>query len=56
VDAVYEGVWELPVTGDVPAPPAVMIRPDGHVGWVGAPSDPGLTDALTFWFGPPNDT
>jgi 2-polyprenyl-6-methoxyphenol hydroxylase-like FAD-dependent oxidoreductase len=56
VDAVYEGVWELPVTGGVPAPPAVMIRPDGHVGWVGAPSDPGLTDALTFWFGPPNDT
>jgi 3-(3-hydroxy-phenyl)propionate hydroxylase len=56
VDAVYGGVWELPVVGDVPAPPAVMVRPDGHVAWAGALSDPGLTDALTFWFGPPNDT
>jgi hypothetical protein len=52
VDAVYEGAWELPVIGDVPAPPAVMIRPDGYVAWVGELTDPQLSDALTFWFGP----
>jgi hypothetical protein len=53
VDAEYEGAWELPVIGDVPAPPAVMIRPDGYVAWVGELTDPRLSDALTFWFGPP---
>jgi hypothetical protein len=31
----------------------VLIRPDGHVAWVGATADPGLTDALGEWFGPP---
>ena len=56
VDAAYEGVWELPVIGEVPVPAAVMIRPDGHVAWVGALSDPGLPDTLTFWFGPPTTT
>jgi 3-(3-hydroxy-phenyl)propionate hydroxylase len=35
VDAAYDGVWELPVIGTVPAPAAVLIRPDGHVAWVG---------------------
>ena len=53
VDATYEGEWELPVLGVVPAPTAVLIRPDGHVAWVGAPADPALPDALTRWFGPP---
>ena len=53
VDATYGGVWEVPVLGEVTAPPAVLIRPDGHVAWVGTPADPGLTDALTSWFGPP---
>ncbi|HEX3722760.1 MAG TPA: FAD-dependent monooxygenase [Nitrolancea sp.] len=53
IDAHYAGVWELPVLGIVPAPTAVLIRPDGHVAWVGAPGDPGLTDALTTWFGAP---
>jgi len=47
----HEGVWELPVLGEVPAPGAVLIRPDGHVAWVGALTDPGLPDALTTWFG-----
>ena len=53
VDAKYDGVWELPALGAVTAPAAVLIRPDGHVAWVGEPTQPGLTDALTTWFGPP---
>lgn len=53
VDARYDGVWELPVLGVVPAPTAVLIRPDGHVAWVGGGTDKGLRDALTTWFGPP---
>ncbi len=54
VDARYAGVWELPVLGAVAAPTAVLIRPDGHVGWVGDGTDHGLRDALTTWFGPPH--
>jgi hypothetical protein len=53
VDAKYDGVWELPVLGAVPAPSAVLIRPDGYVAWVGDVTEPGLADALTAWFGPP---
>ena len=53
VEATYDGVWELPVLGRVDAPPAVLIRPDGHVGWTGSMTDPALPPALTDWFGPP---
>jgi 3-(3-hydroxy-phenyl)propionate hydroxylase len=55
IDATYAGQWELPVLGVVPAPTAVLIRPDGYVAWVaeGDPAHPGLHDALTTWFGPP---
>jgi hypothetical protein len=54
VDAEYAGAWELPVLGEVTAPTAVLIRPDGHVAWVGEEqADQGLADALTTWFGPP---
>jgi hypothetical protein len=54
IDAKYVGLWELPVLGAVPAPTAVLIRPDGHVAWVGdRPTHAGLPDALTTWFGPP---
>ena len=53
-DAEYEGTWELPVVGEVEAPSAVLIRPDGYVAWVGTGTDEGLADALTAWFGPPN--
>ena len=53
VDAAYDGAWELPVLGEVAAPTAVLIRPDGYVAWVGDGTDPGLADALTTWFGPP---
>lgn len=53
VDATYDGPWELPVVGEVPAPTAVLVRPDGHVAWVGDgdPTRPGLDDALETWFG-----
>ena len=51
IDADYAGDWELPVLGEVPAPAAVLIRPDGHVAWVGDGTDAGLRDALTTWFG-----
>ncbi len=53
IDVKYVGVWELPVFGAVAAPTAVLIRPDGYVAWVGDTGQPGLTDALTAWFGPP---
>ena len=53
IDAEYGGGWELPVVGAVAAPTAVLVRPDGHVAWVGDGTDPGLPDALTTWFGPP---
>jgi 3-(3-hydroxy-phenyl)propionate hydroxylase len=53
IDAKYVGSWELPALGPVPAPTAVLIRPDGYVAWVGDHTQVGLTDALTTWFGPP---
>ena len=53
IDATYAGVWELPVLGEVAAPSAVLIRPDGHVAWVGDGTDGGLNEALTTWFGSP---
>jgi 2-polyprenyl-6-methoxyphenol hydroxylase-like FAD-dependent oxidoreductase len=51
VDAEHAGVWELPVLGEVAAPPAVVIRPDGHVAWAGDLTDPELPQALSTWFG-----
>ena len=51
VDASYAGTWELPVVGEVGAPTAVLVRPDGHVAWVGDGTDTGLREALTTWFG-----
>jgi len=53
VDAEYSGPWNLPAVGVVPAPAAVLIRPDGYVAWAGEPTQPSLTEALTAWFGPP---
>jgi 2-polyprenyl-6-methoxyphenol hydroxylase-like FAD-dependent oxidoreductase len=54
IDAKYVGTWELPVLGDVPPPTAVLIRPDGHVAWVGDHrTHPGLPHSLTTWFGQP---
>jgi 2-polyprenyl-6-methoxyphenol hydroxylase-like FAD-dependent oxidoreductase len=51
VDATHVGVWELPVLGEIAAPPAVVIRPDGHVAWAGDLTDPELPRALATWFG-----
>jgi 3-(3-hydroxy-phenyl)propionate hydroxylase len=51
LDAKHDGVWELPVLGPVAAPPAVLIRPDGHVAWAGDLTDPELPQALATWFG-----
>jgi 2-polyprenyl-6-methoxyphenol hydroxylase-like FAD-dependent oxidoreductase len=56
IDVKYVGPWELPVLGAVTAPTAVLIRPDGYVGWVGDITRSGLPDALTTWFGPPTAT
>ena len=54
VEASYDGPWELPVIGAVQAPVAVLVRPDGHVAWVGDGTESGLEEALTKWFGAPD--
>ena len=54
IDATSAGDWELPALGQVSAPAAVLIRPDGYVAWVGDGTDTGLRDALTTWFGVPS--
>ena len=51
VDGRYDGGWDLPVIGEVPAPEGVLIRPDGYVAWAGNEQDPGLPEALETWFG-----
>jgi 3-(3-hydroxy-phenyl)propionate hydroxylase len=53
IDAECAGMWELPVLGQVTAPAAVVVRPDGYVAGVGDGTDTGLHDALTTWFGSP---
>jgi 3-(3-hydroxy-phenyl)propionate hydroxylase len=56
IDASYKGEWKLPVLGDVSAPTAALVRPDGYVAWVGDGTPLGLPDALATWFGPPTAT
>jgi 3-(3-hydroxy-phenyl)propionate hydroxylase len=51
VDARHDGVWELPILGEIAAPPAVLIRPDGHVAWAGDLREPELPQSLGTWFG-----
>jgi 2-polyprenyl-6-methoxyphenol hydroxylase-like FAD-dependent oxidoreductase len=51
IDGRYDGSWELPVLGEVPAPGAVLVRPDGYVAWVGDGTPSGLKEALAGWFG-----
>jgi len=52
-DAKYAGVWELPILGEITAPAAVLIRPDGYVAWAGDITESKLTIALNLWFGTP---
>jgi 3-(3-hydroxy-phenyl)propionate hydroxylase len=54
VDADPPPHWVLPVVGRVTAPTGVLVRPDGHVAWVGEGSSAGLGEALTKWFGRPS--
>ena len=49
VEAHYTGPWQLPALGEVPPPSAVLIRPDGHVAWVGDGREAGLHDAIARW-------
>jgi 2-polyprenyl-6-methoxyphenol hydroxylase-like FAD-dependent oxidoreductase len=54
LDAALDGdTWDLPVLGNVVAPTAVLIRPDGYVAWVAEQTHVGLADALSTWFGAP---
>ncbi|WP_404193408.1 FAD-dependent monooxygenase [Streptomyces tauricus] len=50
-----EDHWYVPGVGEIPAPAALLIRPDGHVAWAaaGAPDASALWAALTLWFGRP---
>jgi 3-(3-hydroxy-phenyl)propionate hydroxylase len=52
IGATADRTCEVPLIGPVDVPPAVLIRPDGHVAWTGELSDPRLLDALARWFGP----
>lgn len=54
VDAKFDGVCELPVIGAVTIPTAILVRPDGHVAWVGDRDAEGLSDACRIWFGGPD--
>ncbi|MCZ2263392.1 FAD-dependent monooxygenase [Isoptericola sp. QY 916] len=53
VRATTTGPWVLPVLGEVPAPSGVLVRPDGHVAWVGEGATDGLAEALSAWCGRP---
>ncbi len=59
IEVTRAGELVLPVIGAVSTPPAVLVRPDGYVAWVApdagsGPTDAGLADALTTWFGRPS--
>ena len=51
IDAAFAGVCALPVVGPVPLPPAVLVRPDGHVAWAGDGGEEGLRAVCAAWFG-----
>lgn len=51
--ATASGPWILPALGPLPAPSAILIRPDGHIAWAGQGTSEGLPEALERWFGPP---
>ncbi|MFX0581273.1 FAD-dependent monooxygenase [Nocardia nepalensis] len=46
--------WTVPGVGAIPAPAAVLLRPDGYVAWASEePTAAGLPEALTTWVGAP---
>lgn len=53
VDArvLRESSWDLPVLGAVRPVEALLVRPDGHVAWVGEGTCQGLEGALCTWAG-----
>jgi 3-(3-hydroxy-phenyl)propionate hydroxylase len=53
IEAKFTGKWELPVLGDVVAPDAVLVRPDGYAAWVGNGTSERLAETLATWFGVP---
>ncbi|MBQ1023749.1 FAD-dependent monooxygenase [Micromonospora sp. C95] len=48
--------WIVPDLDELPAPAALLIRPDGHVAWAAPADEPldtsALRAALAAWFGP----
>jgi 2-polyprenyl-6-methoxyphenol hydroxylase-like FAD-dependent oxidoreductase len=50
VHADAAATWKLPLFGEVVAPSAVLVRPDGYVAWAGDSTVSGLGDALNKWF------
>lgn len=49
VPATTDAHIELPVLGRVDTPAAVLVRPDGHVSWVGEPTNDAITNATASW-------
>ncbi|GLZ80275.1 putative monooxygenase [Actinorhabdospora filicis] len=55
VTATGPKTWDVPLVGELDAPSAVLIRPDGHIAWAADPGEPdpaGLHAALERWLGP----
>ncbi|MEV4196074.1 NADP-dependent isocitrate dehydrogenase, partial [Streptomyces toxytricini] len=53
-DRVDRVVDPCPELGEPDGAPALLLRPDGHVAWVGGDQE-GLDGGLTAWFGAPAD-
>lgn len=51
VNVALSGKWELPVIGEVSAPEALLVRPDGFIAWAGERLHDHLVEALVVWFG-----
>ncbi|WP_330252678.1 FAD-dependent monooxygenase [Nocardia sp. NBC_00565] len=49
--------WTIPGFGAIPAPGAVLLRPDGYIAWAtDEPTTAGLAEALTTWVGATEST